>query len=334
MSTRIEISSKTILTIILLIAGVYFGNRVLDVIVQLMVAFVLMTALHPAVLALQKLHVSRFIASLWIYFLLLGLIILSLVLIVPPLVEQTLSLVAQFDLPHLPFVDELRNLQFTATEVSDLWSQYGSSVANLLTVIQSTFSVVFSFFTVLVMTLYFLIERDHLYRYTLFLFQGEAREERSKKLFNRVEGALGTWVRGEAFLMFTIGLMTFTALTLMRVPYALPLAIFAGLLEALPNLGPTIAAVPAILVSLATISPVMALITAIVYWAIQALENNFIVPYIMKKTVGINPLTSIVLILVGFHIGGVLGALLFVPYYIVVRVLLKEFSPEIKKILE
>jgi predicted PurR-regulated permease PerM len=184
----------------------------------------------------------------------------------------------------------------------------------------------------MVMTLYFLLERDHIHRYAEFIFQSGDKAERSKKMFTHIEVALGSWVRGEALLMFTIGLMTFFGLTLMGIPYAIPLAIVAGLLEALPNLGPTIAAVPAVIVSLISISPITALFTALLYWAIQALENNFIVPFVMKRTVGINPLTSIVLILIGFRFGGVIGALLVVPYYIVVRVVLKEFAPEIERI--
>lgn len=330
--TRIEISLKTIVTILLVISGIYLGLQVLDIIVQLMLAFVLMTALNPAVVNIQKLHVSRFFAALWIYFLIIGLLVLSMVLVVPPLVEQTASLLAQFDLPNLPFVNDLKHLQFSVSDVSSLWRQYGTSVTGLVSFLTSTFSIVFSFFTVMVMTLYFLLEREHIHRYAEFVFQSGDKAERSKKMFAHIETALGSWVRGEALLMFTIGLMTYAGLTIMGVPYAIPLAIVAGLLEALPNLGPTIASVPAVIVSLVAVSPLMALFTALLYWAIQALENNFIVPFVMKKTVGINPLTSIVLILIGFRFGGVLGALLIIPYYIVVRVIAKEFAPEIEKI--
>lgn len=326
---RIEISAKTIITILLIVAGLFIGSRITDIIVQLMLAFVLMTALNPAVSRLQRLKFTRFLAVLWIYAVLIGLLILSVVLVVPPLVQQTIGLVNRFDIPKLPFLDELKNLQFSVTELSDLWTQYGTSVGGLITFVTSTFSVVFSFFTVLVMTLYLLLERDHLSRYTYFMFQTDG-EDRSKKLFDAIERALGNWVRGESLLMLTIGTMTFVGLTLMGVPYALPLAITAGILEALPNIGPTFAAVPAIVVALVTVSPLMGGLVAVLYWAIQALENNFIVPFVMRRAVGINPLTSIVLILMGLRFGGVLGALLVVPYYIVVRVVLREFGPEIK----
>lgn len=328
---RIEISAKTIVMILLVGAGLYIGSRIMDIIVQLMLAFVLMTALNPAVAAIQKLKLSRFIAVLWVYAILVGSLILAVVLIAPPLAEQTLSLLARFDIPHLPFLDELKHLQWSVSEVSDLWSQYGTSVSSLISFATSTFSVVFSFFTVLVMTLYFLLERDHLFSYASILMRGDDRVTRSKALLDAIEVALGSWVRGEALLMLIIGSMTFVGLTLMGIPYALPLAITAGLLEALPNLGPTVAAVPAVIVALVTVSPALAMLVGLLYWAIQALENNFIVPYVMRRAVGINPLTSIVLILMGFRFGGVAGALLIVPYYIVIRVVIKHLQPELKQ---
>lgn len=329
---KIEISPKTIITIILIVAGLFIGSRIQDIIVELMLAFVLMTALNPAVEKLQKLKISRFLAVLWIYALVIGSLILAIVLVVPPLAAQTIGLVNRFDIPKLPFLDELKNLQFSVTEISDLWTQYGTSVGGLISFVSSTFTIVFSFFTVLVMTLYLLLERNHLSRYVYFLFQSGDREERSKKMFDAIEKALGNWVRGESLLMITIGTLTFVGLTLMGIPYALPLAITAGILEALPNIGPTFAAIPAILVALVTVSPFMGALVAMLYWAIQALENNFIVPFVMRRAVGINPLTSIVLILMGLRFGGVLGALLVVPYYIVARVMLREFAPEIKNL--
>lgn len=331
---KIDLSLKTILSVLLIIGGIYLGSQTLDIIIQLMLAFVLATALQPAVLNLQKIRVSRLVAVLWIYALLIGSLVVAMILIVPPLVEQTLNLVSQFNLPRHPIIEQMRTLQFTADDLSSLWTQYGDSVNGIITFLTSTFSAVFGFFTVLVMTLYMLLERDHLHAFGRFFFKSEERETRSKKLLRDVEYALGTWVRGEFLLMLVIGLLTFLGLTLLGIPYALPLAIIAGLLETLPNLGPTLSAVPAVIVAAVTISPLMGLATAGLYWVVQLVENNFVVPFVMKKTMGINPLTSIVLILAGFRFGGVLGALLVIPYYIVLRVVLREFGPEIRKIFQ
>ncbi len=332
---RVEISVKTLLYIIGFGLLLFVLSRTFDIVILLMLGFVLMTALHPIVLRLQRMRFSRVAAVLTVYAMLIATLVITFAVLVPPLVEETLNLLHQFDLQSVPYLADLRSLQLTYDQVSSLLSTYGGSFGTVFSYVTSTFSVIFSFFTVLVMSLYLLLEREHLYKYSSFLFRTKDREARSQKLFNAIEESLGTWVRGEFILMVTIGTMTYVGLMLLKIPYALPLAIVAGLLEALPNLGPTIAAVPAVLVAyIVTGIPLMGLLAALLYWLIQSIENNFIVPYVMKRTVGISPLVSIVLILAGFRFGGVIGALLVVPTYIILRVILREFSPEIRSVMQ
>jgi predicted PurR-regulated permease PerM len=119
--------------------------------------------------------------------------------------------------------------------------------------------------------------------------------------------------------MITIGVITYIGLSLLSIPYAIPLALAAGLLEILPNLGPTLAAVPAVAIAYFTTGPAMAGFIVLFYTIVQQLENNLIVPKIMKDNVDVNPLTTILVILIGFKVGSVLGALLAVPFYILVR---------------
>ncbi len=330
---KVEISVKTIFYTLLIIFGLFVISRTLDILIQLLLSFVLMTALHPLVTRLQRFKLGRGFSVLIVYLLLIFFLVASLGLLLPPLVDQTIHLVNNFNLPKLPFLDELTNLQFTYDEITALVNQYGSSVGTVVSYITSTFSLIFSIFTVLVLTLYLLLEREHLYRYASFLFRTKDRDERSRKLFNAVEENLGAWVRGEFILMVVIGVLTYVGLVILGVPYAVPLAIMAGLLEALPNLGPTIAAIPAVFIAAVTISPLMGLITAVLYMLIQSVENNVVVPQVMKKAVGISPITSIILILAGVRFGGVMGALLVVPVYIIVRVVLREFSHEIRTVL-
>ena len=117
----------------------------------------------------------------------------------------------------------------------------------------------------------------------------------------------------QVVLSLTIGVITWLALTILGIPFALPLAILAGFLEIIPTLGPIIAAIPATIVALA-ISPVMALSVIAVYIVIQLTENNFLVPKIMQKAVGLNPVVIIIAILVGSNLFGVIGALLSIPF--------------------
>lgn len=332
--TRVEISIKTIFIILLTGIGLYIFTQVTDILTQIFIAFVLMTALNPVVTRLVRLRMSRPLAILTTYLLFIGLMVVAIAAIVPPFIDQTTKLFLQLRIPASPVLDQIQHLQFSAGEMWSLLTRYGGSLGQVFDIIISTFSVLFTFFTILVMSVYLLIGRDHLYSYFTLIFRTSDRKERSKKMLDRVEQALGSWVRGEFILMVSIGIMTYIGLLLLNIPYALPLAIFAGLMEALPNLGPTIAAIPAVIVAAVNVSPVMGGVTAILYMVIQQVENNFVVPQVMKRATGIRPLTTIVLILIGIRFAGIAGALLIVPLYIVIREVLLELSPEIQEVIK
>ena len=125
--------------------------------------------------------------------------------------------------------------------------------------------------------------------------------------------------------MTVVGLLTFIGLNLIGIRYALALAVLAGLLEAIPNLGPTISSIPAILLGFA-VSPVMGVTALALYFIIQQLENNLIVPVVMKKAVGLNPIITLIALIVGGKIAGVLGVILAVPTTIFIETVLIEIQ--------
>ncbi|MBI2420934.1 MAG: AI-2E family transporter, partial [Candidatus Levybacteria bacterium] len=133
----------------------------------------------------------------------------------------------------------------------------------------------------------------------------------------------GAWLRGQVFLSFVIGFITWISLTVVGIEYALPLALLAGMLEVIPTLGPIIAAVPAVIVAFA-VSPATAALVTVVYVIIQLAENNILVPKIMQKAVGLNPVAIIVAILIGGKVLGILGALLSIPFLSVLIIVYKQ----------
>src|SRR5690606_15670337 len=120
-------------------------------------------------------------------------------------------------------------------------------------------------------------------------------------------------------LMLAVGLLSFVGLSLLGIPYAVPLALLAGLLEIVPNVGPTVAAIPAVFVGYLAGGPVIAGVVALLAIVIQQIENNLLVPKIMHANANVNPLISLILILTGLKVTGVIGALLAIPVYIVMR---------------
>ncbi len=214
------------------------------------------------------------------------------------------------------------NAQFDPNVVG---SYLNSVPSNLLKIAAGAFSNILDILALFFLSYYLVLERPNLHKYLLRFFENHNAEERAEGLVLAIEHQVGGWVRGELLLMAVIGVMTYFGLVLLGVPYALPLAVIAGLLELVPNLGPTMAAIPAIIIGL-TISPVVALGTLIMAVIIQQLENNFIVPKIMQSATGTQPLITILVLLVGFTLGGIPGAVLGMPIYLTIQTIIKAFN--------
>jgi predicted PurR-regulated permease PerM len=146
-------------------------------------------------------------------------------------------------------------------------------------------------------------------------YQGEINT-----LLDRIGITWNSFFRGQLTLMIIIGVMSWVGLTILGVPGAVSLAIVAGVLEIIPNLGPVIATIPAVIVALLQgstylpISPVwLAVIVALFYLLVQQLENSIIVPRVLGDAVGLPPLVVMTGVLVGVIVAGILGALLATP---------------------
>ena len=134
---------------------------------------------------------------------------------------------------------------------------------------------------------------------------------------------MSAWFWGELVLMTVVGVMTFIGLNLIGLKYILPLSIVAGFLEAIPTIGPVISVIPAIFVALGQ-NYFLLVPTIALYFIIQQLENNLIVPFVMKKAVGLNPIIALIALFVGGKIGGVLGTFLDIPTTLFIETILIE----------
>lgn len=325
MPRTIEISHRTIVFTVLFVALIWLVLQISSIIMALFVAFLLMTALNPLVDRVSRLGAPRGLAILIVYFLVIGVFVAGLTSVVPPLIEQTTNFVNRAPMLFDQVSVWLGGLGVTVDRglAAQQVSQLGAIPANLVRFLISLFSNIIGVFTLLVITFYLLLERKNLDRYLLVLF-GEGGEKQARGFADKLESRLGGWVRGELMLMTIIGVITYIGLVLLGLPYALPLAIMAGLLEIVPTIGPIISSVPAILLAL-TVSPVTALATAALYFIVQQAENALIVPKVMQRATGVNPLLTIVALTVGFKLAGVSGAVLAVPVIIVLHLVALEF---------
>jgi len=178
--------------------------------------------------------------------------------------------------------------------------------------------------TLLFLVFFWLTERPRLQRYAL-AFLPLDRREGVRDGWNEVETRLGLWVRGQLILMGALGLMAGIAYSLIGLPGSLLMAVFAAVAEVVPMVGPLIGAVPALLTA-TTISPQTALLTLAVYLALQLVEGNVLVPIVMRNSVGLSPFLVLVSILVGWTVGGPLGAVVAVPLVAGVEVVLQRLQ--------
>lgn len=316
---KIEISHRTIIFTVFFLLALWFLYKVLNVILLLFVAFILTTALNPLVNRLEQRKIPRVGAILLTYILIIGTIVVMVGSIIPPLIEQTGVLARNLALPWA----ELRLIQLDVSSVNDQIESLSRNLVGVLNIVVGAASNILAIFTIGVMTFYMLMERGKFKTYLRLLFGNGDGGKRAENLLISLEEKLGGWVRGQLTLMVIIGVMSYLGLRLLGVSFALPLAMVAGLLEFIPNIGPTIAAVPAIIVAF-TISPALALGVIFLYIAIQQIENNLIVPQVMKRAAGVHPLITITALIAGFTLGGIGGAVLAVPIFLVSQVIVHD----------
>jgi predicted PurR-regulated permease PerM len=237
--------------------------------------------------------------------------------LVPPMITQTIHLV-----DRLPSYIQTA-LPFIQIDPKIFITQIAPFSENVVKVTVSIFSNIVALLTIMVLSIYMLLERKNLEK-SLIKYLGEENTRPVYTIFTKVEERLGVWVRGQIVLGLTIGLLTSIGLMILDIPYILPLAIIAGFLEIVPNIGPVVSGVPAVIIAL-TISPFIALATVITYFLIQQFENHLIVPLVMKKFVGLPPLVTIVAMLTGAKLAGIGGILLAVPIVVASETVITEW---------
>lgn len=321
MMRKVEITTRTLILITAFSLALWFLYQIREIIVSLFVAVIIVSAVHPLVDKLTYIRIPRGLAILLVYLVVLSGVGIVGMVIVPPLLEESAHFLTLLPDYVSQAAAKLR-LSPQVLDVSLIKDQITPFTSNLLRLSLDIFSNLVGIITLGVFTFYLLLERQHLERHLATLVSPE-QQERVYVLIQKIEQRLGAWVRGELALMTIIGLLAYLGLRLLGVEFALPLAILAGLLEIVPVMGPIISAIPGILIGF-TISPILALAVAALYFLVQQLENNVIVPKIMQRAVGLYPIITILALMVGGKLMGVLGALLAVPALVVAQTIVSD----------
>ncbi|MBN1778765.1 MAG: AI-2E family transporter [Candidatus Buchananbacteria bacterium] len=338
----INVSTGTILKIIGIILALLFLWLVRDVVLVIFIAIIFAALIEPMVNNLERKKLPRSLSVILLYVAIILFLTLVVRLLIPPIAEQVNNLTVQF--PKIwqqatANFDSIKNYsdqqgflgnvqQGLQTLQKSLAGAAGSAYGFIVTVFRN----VVNFFLILVITFYLVVQRDSLGK-SLKIASPIKYHNYLDDLAIRIQQKIGAWARGQLILGLIIGILSFIGLIFLLPQYALVLAIVAGITELIPYLGPVLGAIPAVFLGF-TVSPGHGLAVLILYIIIQQLENNVVVPQVMRRQLGLNPIVIIIAMLIGTRLIGMVGLILAVPVVTALDVVFKDFfrKSEIAKI--
>ena len=311
----------------------------------LLVGVVLSIALKPLVVGLQRWGLSRASASVLVYLLVSASAAAAMVAGLPLIWQQTESIVRRVPEAYDDARDSLQRSESRfvrefadrlpaqlappphdgdgdekavqkAEEKIEAVAQgigYGGLLLHTLLIALATMLLAF----------YWSVHEERTIR-SLLLLAPPARRESVRELIEQIEAKVGAFLRGQALICLIMAGMVLIAYGLIGVPYALTLAVVAGVLEAVPVFGPVLGAVPALLVAL-SVSGATAVWVLVAVVVIQQIESNLLVPRIMDRAVGVNAIVTLLAIAAFTSLLGLAGAVLAIPMGAVIQLLLDRW---------
>lgn len=322
-TVRVSLSTSTILKFFLVVLGLLVAYILRDVLAILIVSVVFAAALDPIIDSLQRSRLPRTIAILLVYLILIGVLTLIGILFVPLIRDQIDQLRQSIPSLYQRALDLFQQVPSASTLPATSFDQSLTRLtASVFSGIAGVFGGIVTIFGVLVLTFYLTVEEKGFKKF-LSAVTPQRNHLRMERIVNTIQSRLGGWLRGQLLLSLIIGIASYVGLLVLGIRFTLVLALFAGLTEAIPIAGPFLGAVPAVIVAYSQ-SPVRALLVLALYFVIQQLENNFIVPRVMSRTTGLNPAAVIIVMLVGAKLAGIAGIILAIPLTIIGQVLVQE----------
>ncbi len=312
-----------------------------SIITPIIVAYVFYYMLNPLVNFFSK-KISRFSASLLAIFVGIITVLIVIIGVVPIIVEQTQNLITAMpryvevvkgyleeysDNAYVQVVVEYVNTNLNASKISERLITIATSVAQgIVSSISSTASVLVT----MPFVLFFLLKDASKFNKFVISLLPKKLEKPVAETIDEIDDKVGSYIQGQMLVSLCIGVMLFIGYNVIGLHYGFSLATIAAFLSIVPYLGPVIAITPAMLVAAST-SWVMVVKMLVVWGVVQFLEGNIISPNIMGRSMNMHPLTVIFVILIGVNISGVVGAILGIPVYSILKVLISKLLISLKE---
>jgi predicted PurR-regulated permease PerM len=330
-STRLI--AKVVLVSAVVIAALYLLYLLRTVIFLIVIAAFFALALAPPVNWLNRRRVPRWASILLVYLAIAGAIFGIGLLVVPPMVNGVNDLSGK--LPG--YVDDLRtnktfrdydNKYHVTAKLQDqarqLPSKLGDAAGTLRDVTVGVFSKFIQLFSILVITFFLLMDGERMLAFVYRQLPPE-REVRVRLVAKDIGDAIAGYVFGNFVISILAGLVTYVTLSILDVPFALPLAVLFGFFDLVPLVGATLGGILVGIVVAFVDFPTALIVWAIVLIGYQQIENNVIQPLVYGRTVQIHPLIVIVAILIGGALLGILGALMAIPTAAAIQSVVRDY---------
>jgi predicted PurR-regulated permease PerM len=331
------VSNRTVVRVILIaiaiFAVLYFLYRIRSVLQLLFIAAFLAIALAPIVEWLAQRGVRRSVAILLTYLMLLAAVFGIGLAVVPPIVNGVNNFVHDApgyvnDLRHSRtfrrYDDKYKITPKLEEQAKKLPSHLSDAVSGLRSVTVGIFGTIVQLVTILVMAFFLLLDARRILGF-LFRELGPERGERFRRISEDVYRAVAGYVAGNVLISIIAGLSAYIVMTILDLPFAVPLAVLVAFFDLIPLVGSTIAGVVVAIVAAIVGFPGKLIVWVIFLIVYQQVENNVIQPVVYRRTVAIHPLIVIVAVLIGASLLGVLGALLAIPIAASVQIIVKEY---------
>jgi predicted PurR-regulated permease PerM len=294
-----------------------------DLVLILLTAVVIASAMEPAVHALVRRGVARVLAVILMYLTVAVVFFGVLFLFVPPVLSdaavfltklpETLTNLNISDATHglLPW-GSVSDTVNSAQILKNISAALADSAGGAFTTLSAFFGGLTSFVLIVVFSFYFSVQETGVDDF-LRVITPIKEQAYVLHLWKRSQEKIGKWMQGQLILALIVGVLLYLGLTILGVPYALLLAVLAGVFELIPVFGQILAAIPAIAIGFTAGGPTEAILVVGLYVLVQQFEAHLIYPVVVKKVVGIPPLMVILALLIGFQLFGFLGVLLSVP---------------------
>ncbi|MDD2753205.1 MAG: AI-2E family transporter [Candidatus Portnoybacteria bacterium] len=328
MIQKIDISTSTIFRSVLIVLGLVFIYLVRDVLLMVFIALIIAAAIDGPVDWMAKHRVRRTLGALMIYLFVAGLLAAFVYWALPLLAGQMKSLAVSLPDYLNKFGVNVSVFQYKFAPgygqkiLENLSSQIYGTTSGIFGTAVNIFGGIFSAIVIVVISFYLVVQDKGI---KMFISSVTPAEHRPYvvNLAERIQTKLGRWMRGQLIIMLAIAVMVFAGLFSLRVDFALMLALLAGLLEIVPYIGPVLAGSAA--VSLAFLqSPFLGFLVLILFLVVHQVEGYVLVPMVMKRAVGLNPLVVIISMIVGAKLMGILGVVVAVPIVAIISVFLGD----------